>query len=351
MKSPHLLGNTPARSRRGFTLIELLVVIAIIGVLVGLLLPAVQAAREAARRAQCSNNLKQIGLAINQYETAVHLFPLGGNYLGFGDAGTGCTAGTVNGPREFGLLIFILPYIEQKNLYNAINFNLAASGTFGSVNAAAANFTGLSATVSTYVCPSDERVYPTTTGNPYSQTSYFASGGTWNTFAYQPGPDCWQQVPGNGAFDASNAYAVSYFKDGVSNTIFAGESARFRNDPDPQLNSWTRFELLNSAFGGTTFRPQGLAYEVPRPNAPLMPNDGAQLPPRAPGTGDYKVWLTNIPLYKEFGQWGFRSKHPGGIQTMFGDGSVHFIKDSINLTNYEALGTRAGKEVVSADSY
>ena len=351
MKSPHVLGETLARLRQGFTLIELLVVIAIIGVLVGLLLPAVQSAREAARRAQCSNNLKQIGLAISQYDTASRVLPLGGNYLGVLDAGTGCTPGTTHGPRGFGLLAFVLPYLEQRNVFNSINFNLAASGMFGPVNASAANYTGLSAVISTYICPSDERVYPTAGGNPYSQTSYFPSGGTWNTFAYRPGPDCWQQVIGNGAFDASGSYTVSYFKDGVSNTIFAGEAARFRNDPDPQLNTWSRFELLNSSFGGSTFRPQGLGFEVPRINAPFMPNDGAQLPPAGMPPSDAKAWLNNVPLFKEFGQWGYRSKHPGGAQFLFGDGSVHFLKETINLITYEALGTRAGKEVISADSY
>ena len=353
MKSPRLPGTNPARSGRGFTLIELLVVIAIIAVLVGLLLPAVQSAREAARRAQCSNNLKQIGLAISQYDTATRVLPLGANYLGFVDAGTGCAAGTVNGPREFGLLVFILPYVEQRNAYNSINFSLAASGQFGAVNAGAANFTGLSVTVSTYLCPSDERTFPPGGTNPYAQTSYFASGGTWNTFAYQPGPDCWQQVVGNGAFDAAGAYTVSYFKDGVSNTIFAGEASRFRNDPDPQLNTWSRYELLTSAFGGTTYRPQGLGFEVPRINAPFMPGDSTQLPPRgtSPPGSDAKAWLNNLPLYKEFGQWGYRSRHPGGAQFLFGDGSVHFLKETINLVTYQALGTRAGKEVISADSY
>lgn len=342
---------------RGFTLIELLVVISIIGVLIALLVPAVQAAREAARRTQCINNLKQLGLAVAAYESALRVLPLGGNVQGASDAGTGCVAGTLHGPREFGALAFILPHLEQTNLFNAINFSLAAGGPggmFGPVNAALVNRTAMAARVATYFCPSDLPARsPADPSYNYSQTSYVFSGGTWNTLAYAPGPDCWQREPGNGPFDTAVAYRVQQLTDGMSQTILAGESSRFRDDPDPALNTWTRVSVLVSGLGGGTTRPQGLAYEVPRPNALLVPGDAGQLPPKTayPDTSDCKAWLKSLPLYKEFGQWGFRSAHPGGVHFVFGDGSVKLIKDSINLATYQALGTRNGREVIGASDY
>ena len=342
--------------RRGFTLIELLVVISIIGVLIALLLPAVQAAREAGRRAQCINNLKQIGLACVSYESSQKVFPLGASYLGPSDAGSGCTFGTVHGPREFGAFAFILPELEQRNVFNSINFNLAAGGPggmFGPVNAGLANSTALSTAMAAYLCPSDDRTGGAFAVNSAAQTSYFPSGGTWNTLSYTSGPDCWQQDPGNGAFDDSTAYRAAQFTDGLSNTILVGESSRFRNDPDPTLNQWSRYDLFTSAFSSTTTRAQGMAFQVPRINAPLVSGDSTQLPPQTtyPDISDCKAWLKNVPLYKEFGQWGFRSQHPGGAHFVFGDGSVKFLKESINLTTYQALGTRNGKEAVGADSY
>jgi prepilin-type N-terminal cleavage/methylation domain-containing protein len=331
----------------GFTLIELLVVISIIAVLIALLLPAVQAAREAGRRSQCINNLKQIGIAVVAYETAKRVFPLGGNYLGQLDNGSGCTAGSVHGPRQFGALIFILPNMEQTQLFNSINFMVSASGTFGTVNATAVNSTALGTTLSTYICPSDQ---PATKATGIAQTSYFMSGGTWNTMFYKYGPDCWQRQPGNGAFDSSQAYRAPQFSDGLGQTVFAGESGRFRSEPDANFNQWSRFDIFPSSLSAGTTRPQGLAFEVPRPNAPIYANDSAALPPAVPypDTTAYKAWAA-APQYKEFGQWGFRSWHPGGIHLVFGDGSVKFIKDSINLATFQAIGTRAGKEVVSSD--
>ena len=346
----------PPSGRRAFTLIELLVVVSIIGVLVALLLPAVQSAREAARRSQCINNIKQIGLAVVQYETASKVLPLGASYQGPSDAGSGCGYGTNHGPREFGALAFILSYIEQRNIYNAINFSLAAggpSGMFGTVNAGLSNKTAFATPVSTYFCPSDQQNPPINSSNGYSQTSYFFSGGTWNTLGYYAGPDCWQQDPGNGPFDDLTSYRIAQVADGMSQTIFVGESSRFRNDPDAAFNQWSRFEYFGSSYGGSTTRPQGFAYEVPRINAPLKPDDGSLLPPGTayPDTSDYKAWLNNLPVYKEFGQWGFRSQHPGGANFLFGDGSVRFVREAIDLKTYQALGTRNGREVVSADAF
>jgi prepilin-type N-terminal cleavage/methylation domain-containing protein/prepilin-type processing-associated H-X9-DG protein len=342
------------RNRAAFTLIELLVVIAIIGVLVALLLPAVQSAREAARRASCINNLKQVGLAFTQYETAKKVFPLGASMQGPNDAGSGCTRGSVHGPREFSALTFILPYLEQNSLMNAINFQLAAGGTYGTANAGLANSTVFSTQISTFVCPSDQPILKGVgTYGGFAPCSYFPSGGTWNFLAYVYGPDCWQQNQGNGAFDSSQAYRPAQISDGLSNTIFAGESSRYINDPDPEFNQWGQYDLFTSSFGAGTSRPQGIAFEVPRINAPLKPGDLAQLPPQTnyPDNSCIKAWLVKIQAYREFGQWGFRSQHPGGANFVLGDGSVRFIKIGVDTTVYQSIGTRASREVVSGDAF
>src|SRR3954452_10307226 len=130
--------------RDGFTLIELLVVIAIIALLVGLLLPAVQGARESGRRAQCLNNLRQIGLAISGYETAIKSFPPGAILFNSTDCANNCQG--IHAERDFGAFTFMLPQMEQVNAYNAITFNLAAGGTkglWGGINVGAINRTGL----------------------------------------------------------------------------------------------------------------------------------------------------------------------------------------------------------------
>jgi prepilin-type N-terminal cleavage/methylation domain-containing protein/prepilin-type processing-associated H-X9-DG protein len=344
------------RSRAGFTLIELLVVIAIIAVLIALLLPAVQAAREAARRAQCVNNLKQIGLAMMNYESSQGVLPLGANYQGPQDAGTGCGYGTPNGPREWGALAYILQYMEQSNIYNATNFAINRGngpGTAGLINS-----TAMLAKINSYVCPSDFPIQPyavpAQSNNGYSQTSYFPSGGTWNTIGYYSGPDCWQQDIGNGAFDDLRPYRIAEFTDGTSNTILVGECARFKNDPDQVFNQWNRYEYFASGVtpSSGSGRPQGLGFEVPQINA--NPFDGP-LPPGTdwPDTSDYKSWAqpANINTYKQYGQWGFRSQHPGGANFAFCDGSVKFLKQTINQNTYMGLGTRAMGEVISADAY
>ena len=328
-------------------------VIAIIGVLVALLLPAVQSAREAGRRASCVNNLKQIGVAIAAYENGRRVFPLGGCRQGPSDAKSGCQLGTVHGPRGFGMLTYILPDLEQRAVFNAINFQLASGGAFGAVDAGLSNSTALTTIIAAYVCPSDQPQPPNPNRSyPAAQTSYFASGGTWNTLAYQSGPDCFNRDQGNGVFDEYSAYRVPQITDGLSNTVFVGESSRFKMDPDPTFNQWSRFDLFKSNAGTSTNRPQGLAYLVPKINAGLYLNDAAGLPPQTtfPDTSDIKNWLKNSQAYATYGQWGFRSQHPGGAQFVFGDGSVKFLKETINTAIYQAVGTRAGKEIVSADA-
>jgi prepilin-type N-terminal cleavage/methylation domain-containing protein/prepilin-type processing-associated H-X9-DG protein len=353
----------------GFTLIELLVVISIIAVLIALLLPAVQSAREAARRAQCVNNLKQVGLALMNYESSQGVFPMDailyapsdgaigkgcGNSFGFGGDGPGAS-------RDFTLFAAILPYIDQGTSYNAINFDLRADGkTFRRIDAGVSNTTGLLTRVSSYVCPSDfPRQYFLGFFNdgPFavSQTSYFPSCGTWIVEAFSPsgpGPLCWEQIPGNGAFDVFTSYPVGGFNDGLSNTILVGESSRFKNDPDWFTNEWSMYYLAFSSFAdpsGNTLRPQGVAYEVPRINANLYINDIKVLSPLT----DVSTWALpeNLPTFAPLGQWGFRSQHPGGANFLFGDGSVKFLKETINLLTYEALGTRNQGEVIGANTY
>jgi prepilin-type N-terminal cleavage/methylation domain-containing protein/prepilin-type processing-associated H-X9-DG protein len=339
--------------RRGFTLIELLVVISIIAVLIALLLPAVQAAREAARRAQCVNNLKQLGLAFFNYESAHGTLPIGAAQNSSRDVD--CSS-PFHYPREWGALALVLQYIEQGTIYNAINFSFRADSKFtasSGFDAAATNSTAGLAKIATYICPSDfPFTYTYAGGNAYSQTSYFPSGGTWNTIAYYDGPNCYNNDQGNGAFDDSVPYAISAFTDGTSNTIFAGEVSRFLNDKDAPFNQWNRFQYFASSMFPQNGRPQGLAFEVPSINAP--PYDGA-LPPGTdwPDQSDYRSWSLpqNAPLYKNYGAWGFRSNHPGGANFLMGDGSVRFLKNSINQFVFMSLGTRNFNEVISSDAY
>ena len=355
------------RSRPGFTLIELLVVIAIIAVLIALLLPAVQSAREAARRAQCVNNMKQMGLAIANYESSNGSYPPGAILQNATDADP-CTIG-VGASRAWQGFALMLPFMEQTASFNALNFNLGASGGWGG-GLGMANRTGLLATVNSYICPSDLPLDVTgpaaiaggITTSAYSQSSYALSAGTWNVVAYYSGPACWQQDLGNGPFDDGTVYRPAAIVDGTSNTFFVGETSRFLNDADRFFNEWTRAGFFGSSNGGgdPSTRPQGLAFCVPTPNQPFQPGDyflggSHPLPPGTdyPDTSDYKAWATPAlaPVYRVYGQWGFRGRHPSGVNMAMGDGSVRFVKNSVAQNVFMGLGTRDGGEVISADAY
>jgi prepilin-type N-terminal cleavage/methylation domain-containing protein/prepilin-type processing-associated H-X9-DG protein len=341
---------TSARSP-GFTLIELLVVIAIIAVLIALLLPAVQAAREAARRSQCVNNLKQMGVAIHNYHDALGVFPPAAIMHGADDLAFNCTGNGVS--RSHGLFTYILPYLEQGNLYNAVNFTFASGTTNGALQygvlPGAVQFTAFSAAVNTYICPSDSRLQPSNTvpydqGTAYVPGSYATNVGTLDTVH---GNLCWQYTASDGAFSRDWVYSAAAITDGTSNTLFVGEASRFLNDPEIYFNYWNRVAWVNSVVGlaGTT-RTMGFALTAPRLNAHLQIPD----PPTASPSN---AWLVpgSSSYAGEAGQFGFRSQHPGGANFLFGDGSVKFLKNSISLVIYRGLSTRAGGEVISADSY
>ncbi|WZO99824.1 DUF1559 domain-containing protein [Isosphaeraceae bacterium EP7] len=344
-------------ARKGFTLIELLVVISIIAVLIALLLPAVQSAREAARRAQCVNNLKQLGLACANYESANGTFPLGNRYM---DSTTGVnTCDSWSGHSAFNL---ILPFVEATAQYNSANF----SGVANSVR----NTTAFGTRVAGYICPSDLLAPPGTEAQfPAAQTSYGMSRGTqeniYTNWAKTTFPDpageqankC-NAALGNGMFGAESAVSVSGVTDGTSNTTLFGEMSRFKNEQTTQFN----FYYFTAVFGTTTrgstwpgdLRPQTGAFTLPRLNSP--PDTTGNIISSiwgvcGSGAGIPTDWLINCPQALTLGQWAFRSNHPGGGNFAFADGSVKFIKSTINDLAYQGIGTRAGGEIVSADAF
>jgi prepilin-type N-terminal cleavage/methylation domain-containing protein len=315
--------------RRGFTLIELLVVIAIIAVLIALLLPAVQAAREAARRAQCVNNLKQLGIAMHNYHDTVGAFPTSfwRNTIDQGQT-------VANGTNRHSWFSMILPYVEQTNIYNAMNFSV---GVGGRINATAAM-----TPLAMLMCPSD----PAPTISQYDRVdqgvginsnsgpklSYAGNFGdnhnddaTWWTFPNLP------FARGNG-FGETNTetgimcrsggtVSIRDVTDGMSNTLAAGESLFESND-------WWTWPNPNGSTCGTS--------------CPICYMAVTQHAGDANSPKDSRNWRVGF---------GFRSMHPGIVNFLFCDGSTRAIKCSTNRIVYRALSTRNLGEVVSSDAY
>ena len=315
-----------SRSRLGFTLIELLVVIAIIAVLIALLLPAVQAAREAARRAHCSNNLKQIGLACHNYHESRGALP-GANMV-FG--GTGLSA-----------LSMLLPAMEQTTAYNSINFNLA--------HGEPENATARSTAISAFVCPSDQ-------SNPLpslgGQTNYMADMGSGIVWQEAVGGNAGLPKP-NGLFHGNSSKRFADVTDGLSNTGMFSE--RVLADGNNAVVSKVA-DVFFSPLAPTTVDEaftmcQAIDIDDLHNQFPLFMG--------AP-------WLSGQHIFQHINQPNGRSCgffvtnravmppssfHPGGVQLLLADGSVRFLKDTVNLATWRALGTIAGGEVISADAY
>jgi prepilin-type N-terminal cleavage/methylation domain-containing protein/prepilin-type processing-associated H-X9-DG protein len=357
------LGRVRKR-RGGFTLIELLVVIAIIAVLIGLLLPAVQAAREAARRSQCVNNLKQIGLGLYNYESSSGAFPSAGQGTDYTTSPPSTTYvdGTGFHPR-------ILPFIEQAAAFNAINFNLD-----GYNNITGANYTAYSTVVNTFICPSATR-QPSggrdVTGDPngapfelagpgYGVNDYLAT--TYTDIDPQVRTGQTGSTPivpyrnKNSRADGilkHGATKIAEVIDGLSNTIFVGEDAgrdaRSIGEYSESYLSLTQPSVVRPVPTGLrrTWRwgeantNGGISGVVNNKWHPMYaPSPYPQQPP---------VVYSNY--YQAGNSQELFSFHPGGINAVFGDGSVRFLKDTTSLIVLRKIITLNGGEVVSSDDY
>jgi prepilin-type N-terminal cleavage/methylation domain-containing protein/prepilin-type processing-associated H-X9-DG protein len=370
--------------RRGFTLIELLVVIAIIAVLIALLLPAVQAAREAARRSQCVNNLKQLGLAIHNYHSSNNALPPSGE-RGGGD--------TVGEPykQTYSMKVRLLPYMEQQQVFNSFNFNIFP-GPVGASNlrgvGGTMNFTAYMVKINTFLCPSDANIgnpntltnvngvtlpipsanYPNSVGNMrrYNQNGWVPSGP-----AYFPAWD--SQIRDTLAFED--------VADGLANTVIFSEWVKgtgninqdglgmvygaglggdlgltqfgdpIRNPPGFNIaasnlcqQATTRLFAFKGEFWALHDPQRGGVFSMANtPNKKACyyrdgANDGAAN--RLPDDDDAVDTMI-----------GASSNHPGGVNCLFMDGTVRFVKSTINPITWMAIGSIDGSETVSADSY
>jgi prepilin-type processing-associated H-X9-DG protein/prepilin-type N-terminal cleavage/methylation domain-containing protein len=294
--------------RVAFTLVELLVVIAIIAVLIGLLLPAVQKVRAAAARAKCANNLKQIGLALQNYHDTYRAFPPG--YV----SGVN-SAGDDTGPG-WGWAAMLLPQIEQTALYQSINFNLPIE----SAAISAVRTTPLP----TYLCPADNPL-PTwtaysrnlTTGAPVAAICDVASANYVGVFGKtEPGVD------GEGMFFRNSQVAIRDISDGTSQTVAVGERSHNLGEAT-WVGAVTGASLYNPAAGPQVENASGM----------VLGHAGDMAGPGAPNS--------------ELNQ--FASLHGSGINVAFADGHVSFLPSSMDYRVFAALATRAGGETISGD--
>jgi prepilin-type N-terminal cleavage/methylation domain-containing protein/prepilin-type processing-associated H-X9-DG protein len=372
--------------RRGFTLIELLVVVAIIAVLIALLLPAVQAAREAARRSQCTNNMKQIGLALHNYHNVFDCFPPGA--LGYYTDRNIANNNSLTNGWSPSAHVRLLANLEQQAIYNCVNWSL---GIYGDAYGSYANETVSLTRLNVFLCPSDTPPTSTGIGNaPLNSgpvaagNSYFACVGGTLEFAGQQSAG-----PPNGMFQyvgtaGNGRIGTRDVRDGLTNTIAFGEwkmgslnynivtipndvimigslpAGTTRNNgtlnfPNPTLVAGFMKWAQQCAAGAASTANRGNHQTVALGAHWAVGLTGltmgtAALPPNPPypncnlttGSGNS---IDNVGMYN------MASYHAGGANTLMGDGSVRFLKNSLANTVLWALGSRAQGEVIDASSY
>jgi prepilin-type N-terminal cleavage/methylation domain-containing protein len=311
----------PLRAARGFTLIELLVVIAIIAILIALLLPAVQQAREAARRTQCRNNLKQICLALHNYESTHTVFP----------------PGTLGFPKVFSAFAHLLPYVDQANLRNLINFNdnplpFGLPAPDGATNDAAAK-----TKIPLLLCPSDRDAIP---GNVYGPINYVACVGSGEV-------DDGNVSLGDGVIYARSKTKFRDVTDGTSNTVAFSESIlgngvvggvlvgdKAREVLEFPLGTFNHHDC-HDGVGGTWSGLRGAKWINGHYGDTLYNH---HFPP------NFKNWDCGNAFHNK-GATAARSMHVGGVMAGLCDGSVRFVSENIDLDVWHGLSTRAGGEV------
>ncbi len=327
------------QGERAFTLIEVLAVIVIVGVLVGLLLPAVQAAREGARRVQCQNNLKQIGLALHGYHDAWYTFPPA--YLAAYSVPPDPPAPGLELGAGWAWGTLILPYLEQRPVYDAANFDFG----FGSADSTdprgllglSVNRTVMQISVSTFLCPSaGGGEGPIDLGydsaHVFGSPGHYIASAGWMDSSRSP-------VHGTGVLYPNSGTAIGDVSDGTSATLLIGERSRNLADVawSGSLGSRSSPAPLCTKVGWPVESCVGLMFLLMGRTGPAGDIVSGAIP------------IGNTPNLQ--GADGFASRHPGGCQFLICDGSVRFIKETLSPQVFQALATRAGCEIVEAEQY
>ena len=358
--------------RRGFTLIELLVVIAIIAVLIALLLPAVQAAREAARRTQCVNNLKQIGLAMHNYAEVNGSFPMG------------CSSGAWSSPTVYSLKqnlsahAAMLPFMSETPIYNSLNFNWGCEDSTG-VLCYRINSTGTNAQIKGFVCPSDSNAgVPDHNGTTNTNNYYACVGTTYNFPQISSIKGGLNQTtmnwPSTGLFTMMRSYGFRDCTDGMVNTIAFAEAVVGNQSlrPRQRLIGYNSVGALSSLLQYDAEQNYNVAQQALQActqkwnsgstsgldkqrgenwahgcmamtlfNTIATPNAYNQS-----WTHCSSIGSTALAAFSNSDSW-----HPGGVNALMGDGSVKFIKNSINIQTWRAMSTTRAGEILSADAF